>query len=50
MSGLISANSSQGKLSFPARIFCSGRIVLLPEADAPLTFITTGFLCGGNAR
>ena len=39
-----------GKAEFLARTRWSGRIVLLPEADAPLTFMMTGRSCGDNGR
>ena len=42
MSGLISAKSLQFAPMSPASFFCSGRSVLLPDAEAPLVLITTG--------
>ena len=50
MSGLMSANSAQSTPIRPARLRCSGRSVLLPDADGPLVFMTTGRCCGGTRR
>ena len=50
MSGLMTAKSLQrSRVPRPAAV-CSGRIVLLPEADAPLVFMTTGRGCAGTSR
>ena len=50
MSGLTSANSPQSTPMSPASRFCNGRNVLLPDAEGPLVFITTGRSCGRSTR
>ncbi len=48
MSGLTTAKSPQSRPSSAASRRCSGRIVLLPEADAPFVFMTTGRSWAGS--